>query len=86
MIWKAYVLVRWMRLTTRRYGLRYLVTKNRPRRAVVGRGVRYNVQARAHGAMTGYGLMARDLTAQLRMERQLRERARRCAVLMAELT
>jgi hypothetical protein len=84
-IWKAYVLIRWMRLTTRRYGVRALVTKKRPRRAIIGRGTRYNVRARAHGAMTGYGLMARDLTAQLQLERSNRERARRCAILMASL-
>lgn len=74
MIFRLYVFFRWVRLTTRRYGLVGVSTVRRSKHAACGRAVRMTRYARAHGAMTGYNLRASDLVATLRAERAHRER------------
>ena len=61
---------RWVRLTTRRYGWRALLTGYRPRRAGVGRGLRKNPMGRQHA----WGTPAMYIVRQMRLERS--ERAR----------
>lgn len=67
MIFHLIVLLRWMRLTTRRYGFRALFTSYRPKRAGMGRGLRVNPLGRQHG----WGTDAMYLVRQLRIERAL---------------
>jgi hypothetical protein len=65
-----YVGFRWVRLTTRRYGLVALFTSYRPKRAAIGHGVRMNPLGRAHGDWAT--VRADYLVRQLRLERSLR--------------
>jgi hypothetical protein len=74
MIMQVYIWLRWVRLTTRRYGATYVVRVRRVRHAGVGRGIRNNPWARAHGGRTEYCLWSTELVATLRQERALRER------------
>lgn len=74
MLMQVYIWLRWVRLTTRRYGASYLMTAKRVRHAGVGRGIRSNPWARAHGGRTEYALWSTELVAKLRAERALRER------------
>lgn len=60
-----YVFYRWVRLTTRRYGVRALFTSYRPRRAGTGRGIR--IACRQHS----WGTPALYLVRQLQIERNL---------------
>lgn len=66
---RFYVLMRWVRLTTRRYGAAYLVRTTRPRHAACGRGIIRDTGQ--HGAMTGWNLPSGELVAVLRREREL---------------
>ena len=63
----VYIRLRWMRLTTRRYGWRALFTQYRPKRAGTGHGMRRNVFGRCHG----WGTPAMYLVRQLQLERGL---------------
>ncbi len=65
MLWwlKLYVLYRWARLTTRRYGLLYVAMSHRPRHAGVGRAPRDTTWGRAHGASTGWNITTGDIMA-----------------------
>lgn len=75
MLLRIYVFFRWVRLTTRRYGVAGLSgAVRRGRHAACGRAQRVANHVRAHGAVTGYQLRACDLVATLRAERALRER------------
>jgi hypothetical protein len=65
MLAHLYILMRWMRLTTRRYGFISLLSGHRSRRAGVGRGIRANPWGRAHG----YGVPAVYMIRQLVLER-----------------
>lgn len=70
MLLRFYVLCRWVRLTTRRYGATYLVMRYRPRHAGVGRGARDTEWGRAHGDSTGWNITTGDITAMLEKERE----------------
>lgn len=74
MLFRLYIFFRWVRLTTRRYGLVYLASVRRSRHAACGRAARIRWYVSAHGDVTGYNLMASDLIATLRAERAYRER------------
>ena len=67
-----YVVLRWARLTTRRYGWQALFTSYRPKRAAIGRGMRANAFGRAHGDWAT--VRADYLVRQLRLERLERTR------------
>jgi len=64
-MFRLIVFLRWVRLTTRRYGVRALFTSYRPKRAGMGRGVRTNFFGRQHG----WGTPALYLVRQIRLER-----------------
>lgn len=63
------IIYRWARLTTRRYGLVYLVLRERPRHAAIGRSVMRPTGA--HGSITGWNLPSGELVQTLRREREL---------------
>lgn len=70
---RLYVMFRYIRLTTRRYGmLALMMTDYRPKRAGVGHGVRMNPLGRAHQA----GTDAMTLVRSLRIERSNDETVR----------
>lgn len=62
-----YIRVRWVRLTTRRYGWRALFTEYRPKRAGIGHGIRTNFFGRQHG----WGTPALYLVRQMQLERMM---------------
>jgi hypothetical protein len=64
-----YVWLRWARLTTRTYGMVYLMLRSRPRHAGVGRALPGTMWGRAHGASTGYNVRVPDLVRRLARER-----------------
>jgi hypothetical protein len=67
---RLYVVFRYIRLTTRRYGLLALAMKNyRPRRAGVGHGIRSNPFGRAHDRLSDASMDAMDLVRMVRLER-----------------
>lgn len=68
---KLYVLYRYIRLTTRRYGLLYVAMRNKakPRHAAIGRGVARHMGL--HGAVTGWNLPSGELVLALQSEREL---------------
>jgi hypothetical protein len=61
----VYVFYRWVRLTTRRYGVRALFTSYRPKRAGTRRGIRTSC------AQHSWGTPALYLIRQLQLERSL---------------
>lgn len=65
MLFHLIVLLRWVRLTTRRYGFRALFTSYRPKRAGTGRGIRIT------GAQHGWGTPCMYIVRQIRLERML---------------
>jgi hypothetical protein len=67
MLFRVIVFLRWVRLTTRRYGFGALFTTYRPKRAGFGRGIRRNVFGRCHG----WGTPALYIVRQLRLEREI---------------
>lgn len=70
MLLHLYILIRFARLTTRRYGFLALFTGSRPKRAGIGRGLRVNPLGRQHDfgrAVRGIDCMY--LVRQLRLER-----------------
>jgi hypothetical protein len=67
MLFRLIVILRWARLTTRRYGFRALFTSYRPKRAAIGHGIRRNVFGRCHG----WGTPAMYLVRQIQLERSL---------------
>lgn len=67
---RLYVYYRWARLTTRRYGLVYLVLSERPRHAACGRARDTGTWGRAHGDSTGWNITTGDITAMLDKERE----------------
>ena len=72
MLFRLIVFLRWVRLTTRRYGLQALFTSYRPKRAGLGRGVRLNPFGRQHNSGRAVrGINAMYLVRQLRLERAL---------------
>ena len=62
-----YIRLRWVRLTTRRYGFRALFTDYRPRHGGTGHGARKNPLGRAHA----WGTDAMYLIRQVQLERGL---------------
>lgn len=72
MTWlRLYVFLRWVRLTTRRYGVTYLARTHRPRHAGVGRAPRDTFWGRAHGDSTGWNITTGDIAAMVAREREL---------------
>lgn len=67
-----YVWLRWVRLTTRRYGVLALVLQSvrKGRHAGVGHGHRGNPLGRAHAFLGEYSHQAPEIIARLRMERR----------------
>lgn len=68
---RMYVVYRWARLTTRQYGLFYVVARDvpKPRHAAIGRGVVRDTGMHT-GAITGWNLTTGDISAFLDAERQ----------------
>jgi len=64
-MFRLIVFLRWVRLTTRRYGFSGLFTTHRPKRAGLGRGPRIS------GAQHRWGTPCMYLVRQLQMERGL---------------
>lgn len=68
-LFRLVIIYRWARLTTRQYGLVYLVLRERPRHACIGRSVARPMAA--HGSVTGWNLPSGELVQTLRREREL---------------
>lgn len=64
-MFRLIVFLRWVRLTTRRYGWQALFRKYRPKRAGTGRGIRIS------GAQHGWGTPCMYLVRQIQVERGL---------------